>query len=85
VRLRPVPAGAQLPAVDDVADQVDVVGVVAAQEVEQLLGLASARAEMKVGEEQGADPDEPVASPGSSAGLGSKFMASVSPIPVAVR
>jgi len=52
VRLRPEPAGAQLPAVDDVADQIDQVGVVPAQEVEETLGLAAAGAEMHVGDEQ---------------------------------
>jgi len=56
VRLRPIPARAQLPAVDDVADQVDRLGVVPAQEIEQPLGLAAARAEMDVGDEQGAEP-----------------------------
>ena len=55
VRLRPVPARAQLPAVDDVADEIDRLGVVPAQEVEQPLGLAAARAEMHVGDEQCAE------------------------------
>ena len=36
VGLRPVPAGAQLPSVDDVADQIDGVGIVVTQEIEQL-------------------------------------------------
>ena len=48
VGLRPVPARLQLPAVDDVADQIDRVGVVIAQEIEKLLGLATARAEMHI-------------------------------------
>ena len=52
VRLRPVPAATQLPAVDDVADQIDRFGVVVAEEVEQALGLAAARAEMNVGNKE---------------------------------
>ncbi len=52
VRLRPIPRRAQRPAVDDVADQVDGVGVVVAEEVEQLVGLAAARAEMHVRNEK---------------------------------
>jgi hypothetical protein len=55
VRLRPVPAGAQLPSVDDVADQIDGVGVMMAKEIQQLLGLACARAEMHIGNEQRAN------------------------------
>src|SRR5437879_4047781 len=50
--LRPVPSRAQLPAVDDVADEIDGVRVVAAQEVEQPLGLAAAGAEMDIREEE---------------------------------
>ena len=45
------------PAVDDVADQEDRVGIVVAQEVEKPLGLAAARAEMDVGEKQRANAD----------------------------
>ena len=52
VRLRPVPGAAQPPAVDDVADQIDRLGVVVAQEVEQELGLGRLRAEMDVRDEQ---------------------------------
>ena len=48
VRLRPIPARAQLPAVDDVADQIDRLGIVIAQEVEQAFGLTAARAEMHI-------------------------------------
>ena len=50
VRLRPVPAAAHPPAVEDVADQEVGVGLVVAQEIERQLGLTAARAEMKVGE-----------------------------------
>ena len=55
VRLRPVEAGLQRPAVDDVADQIDRVGLVEAQKVEQLARLAAARAEMNVGDEERAE------------------------------
>ena len=54
MRLRPVPARLQRPAVDDIADEVDRVGVVDAQEIEQLVGLRAARAEVHVGNKQGA-------------------------------
>ena len=60
VRLRPVPGRAQRPAVDDVADQIDGVGFVLAQEIEQLVGLAAARAEMHVGNEKRAKPSRGV-------------------------
>ena len=59
VRLRPVPARFQRPAVDDVADQIDRVGIVVAQEVEQLAGLTAARAEMDVGDEERAEVPRP--------------------------
>ena len=42
----------QPPAVDDVADQIDRLGVVVAQEIEKQLGLAAAAAEMDVGDEE---------------------------------
>jgi hypothetical protein len=51
VRLRPVPPTLQPPAVDDVADQVEIFGLVLAQEIEQHLGLAAARAEMDIRQE----------------------------------
>ncbi len=47
---------AQRPAVDDVADQIDRVGFVVAEEIEQPVGLAAARAEMHVGDEKRAKP-----------------------------
>ena len=52
VRLRPVPARAQPPAVDDVADQVDGVGLDMAKHVEDEIGLTAARSQMQVGKEQ---------------------------------
>ena len=55
--LRPVPAGFQLPAVDDVADQIDRVGIVIAQEIEKPVGLAAARAEMNIGNEERTEPN----------------------------
>ena len=39
------------PAVDDVADEIEIFGLVLLQEVEQHLGLAAARAQMDVREE----------------------------------
>jgi hypothetical protein len=56
VRLLPVPAPLQAPAVDDVADQVERVGLVPLEEIEQELGLAAGRAEMHVGNPDGAVP-----------------------------
>ncbi|MNW08290.1 hypothetical protein D3C71_2050510 [compost metagenome] len=55
VRLRPVPRLAQTPAVHDVADEIEVVGLVVLQEIEKILRLASPRAQMDVG-----DPDAAV-------------------------
>ena len=45
-------ARSQPPPVDDVADQIDGIGVVVAQEVQQQIGLATARAEVNVGNEE---------------------------------
>ncbi len=50
VRLRPVPATAQLPAVQNVANQIQRVRFVVLQEIEQELGLATGRAEVDVGD-----------------------------------
>ena len=55
VRLRPEPAPLQLPAVDDVPDQIERLALDRAQEVEQRLGLAAGRAQVHVGNEHGAD------------------------------
>ena len=52
VRLRPVPGAAQLPAVDDVADEVERLAFHVPEEREQLAGLAAGCAEVQVG-----DPD----------------------------
>ena len=52
VRLRPVETGFQRPAVDDVAHQINRVGLMVTQKVEQLSGLTAARAEMDVGDEE---------------------------------
>ncbi len=54
VRLRPVPAFLQLPAVDDVAHEVEVFRLVVPQEVEQIRRLTTARAEVDVGQPDGA-------------------------------
>lgn len=55
VRLRPVDATAQFPAVDDVAHQIDAISVIALEKGRQVFGLAVARAEVYVGNPQGAD------------------------------
>ena len=52
VGLRPVPAALQPPAVDDVADEKKLVGVVVPEEIEQKFSLAAACAQMNVGNEQ---------------------------------
>src|SRR6202043_605382 len=57
VVLRPVPAGFQLPAIDDIADQINGVGVVVAQEIEEAVSLATARAEMHIGDKERTEPD----------------------------
>ena len=54
VRLRPVPVGLQRPAVDDIADEIDGIGIMAAQEVQQSVGLRAAGPEMDVGDKQSA-------------------------------
>ena len=55
VRLRPVPAAAQLPAVDDVADEVERLALGAAQEVEQRVRLAAGRAQVQVRDPEAAE------------------------------
>ena len=56
VRLRPEPAATQLPAVDDVAHEVEVVARVGLEEVQQRRGLTARRAQVQVGDEHGAQP-----------------------------
>ena len=45
----------QPPAVDDVADQIDRVRLVVAQEVDQEIGLGCSRSEVNIGDEQSAE------------------------------
>src|SRR5215467_1055106 len=52
--LGPIPSRSQAPTVDDVADQVDGIGVVMAQKVEKKVRLAPACAKMDVRNEEGA-------------------------------
>ena len=52
MRLRPVPAGAETPAVDDVADQIDRVGLDMAEHVQDEMGLAAARAQVQIREKK---------------------------------
>jgi hypothetical protein len=53
MRLRPVPPGAQLPAVDDIANEVDGVGLVMTKKIKESSGLAPFGAEMHVGKKDG--------------------------------
>src|ERR1035437_3871188 len=50
VRLRPVPAGLQGPAVDYIADEIDGIGIIAAEKIQQTIGLRAARSEMDIGD-----------------------------------
>ena len=50
---RPVPAVAQVPEIDHVSDQVKILRLGVLQKIEQVLGLAGARAEMHVGNPYG--------------------------------
>ncbi len=54
LRVRPVPAALELPAIDDVAHQKQRVARIAREEIGEHLGLAAARAQMGVGDEDGA-------------------------------
>jgi hypothetical protein len=66
VRLRPIPAAPELPAVDDVADQIQMVGIVVPQKIQQIFDLAAGRSQVDVG-----DPDRTIpvrAGSGRSAG-----------------
>ena len=54
VRLRPVPVRLQRPTIDDIADQIDGVGVMTPKKVQQLFGLRAAGSEMDVGYKQSA-------------------------------
>jgi hypothetical protein len=66
VGVRPVPALAQPPAVDDVADEVERLALVRPQEVDQHVRVAAARAEVDV-----RDPDRAVLALGPEAlGIG---------------
>jgi len=51
VALRPEPALLQAPAIDDIADQIEVVGFEMLEEIEQEIRLAAARPEMHVRDE----------------------------------
>ena len=54
--LWPIPARFQLPAIDDVANQINGVGIVIAQKVEELIRLAAFRAKMDIGQEKRPNP-----------------------------
>ncbi len=55
VARRPVPALAQLPAVNDVADQIERLALGRLQEIEQQIGVAAGGAEMRVRDPDGAE------------------------------
>ena len=61
VSRRPVPALAELPAVDDIADQEQRFAIGRFQEIEQQFGFAAGGAEMRVG-----NPDRAKSEPGAS-------------------
>jgi hypothetical protein len=48
-----MPSPSQRPSVDNIANKIDSIGVVALQEVKQEIGLRTAGTEMNVGDEQG--------------------------------
>jgi hypothetical protein len=52
---RPVPAALELPAVDDVADEVELIRFVVPQEIQQKIGLATGSTQVNIGY-----PDSPV-------------------------
>jgi len=54
VRLRPIPTLAQLPAVDDVAHQIQRSRLMVLQEIQQVIGLATGCAEMNIRDPDGA-------------------------------
>jgi hypothetical protein len=56
VALRPEPGPPQSPAVDDIADQVDRLGIVVAEEIEDEIGPAAGGAEVEVREKKAAKP-----------------------------
>ena len=76
VRLVPVPVLPHPPDVEDVADQIQVVGLGVAQEIKQKIGSAPACAEVDVG-----DPDGPVVSARSRDRVHPTLGAAVSAVP----
>src|SRR5471032_639282 len=70
VRLRPEPAFAQLPSIDDVADQVQVLGIVVAQKIEEIVRLTATGAEMDIGQPDGAVAMVSAVVVGTGRGLG---------------
>jgi hypothetical protein len=46
--LLPIPVLAQLPAIDDISDQIELIGIVVPEEIEKKFCLAAGRAEMDV-------------------------------------
>ena len=53
----------QRPAIDDIADQIDRVGIVMAKEIEQTFSLATARAKMNIRNKESTEHTRTVLSP----------------------
>src|SRR4029434_3072595 len=61
VPLVPVPAALELPPVDDVADEIEIARLGTAEELEQRAGLTARRAQVRVRDPDGAEPELAVA------------------------
>ena len=55
VLLRPVPAAAQAPAIDDIPDEIDRIGIVILQEIQKKTGFRTFRTEMDIGKKKSAE------------------------------
>lgn len=55
--LRPIPARFEPPSIDDVADEIDRLGVIGSEKVQERLRLATFRAQMEIRQEQRANAD----------------------------
>jgi hypothetical protein len=54
LRRAPIPRRTEVPTVDDVSNEEELVGTVMPQKIQQFLGFASARAKMQIGDPNGA-------------------------------
>ena len=53
--LRPIPAAAQAPAVNHIANQIDRIGIVGFKKIQQQMGLTALGSKMEIGQEQRAE------------------------------